>query len=102
MKYPERTHQPTSHSLSVRAGYMHKKGDKRTNWSRRWFVLDPAGLLKYFETANSAELKGEISLTPANGCVEIRPSTHPKAEPAEIEIEVADRTFRVRPDNAES
>ena len=89
--------------LSVKSGWMLKKGEKRTNWSRRWFVLDHAGMLRYYESAEEgAELKGEIKLAAAAGCTEIRPSTHPKAEPAEIEIACTERTYRFRPDNTES
>ena len=40
----------------LKKGYLRKKGHKRKNWKRRWFVLQ-RNIMKYFETRESMTLK---------------------------------------------
>ena len=40
----------------LKKGYLTKKGHKRRNWKRRWFVLQRT-VMRYYESRESHELK---------------------------------------------
>ena len=40
----------------IKKGYLTKKGHKRRNWKRRWFVLQRT-IMRYFESREKLELK---------------------------------------------
>ena len=71
----------------TKTGWLLKKGEKRHNWSCRWFVLTATKLQYFDEHSVSAKLKGELDLA---ALAEIRRSTHPKAELFEIELQCRD------------
>jgi len=45
----------------MKAGYLRKKGAKRRNWTRRWFVLR-GSVLSYYKAETSEQPKGTIKL----------------------------------------
>ena len=88
MQMSTRSKKPTSATLS---GYLVKKGGMRKNWLERWFEVKD-GQLRYFDKV-PGPCKGVIDLSDAQ---DIRASTAPSAKGAEIEIQTAERTWRLR------
>ena len=87
-------------------GWMSKKGGVRRNWLERFFHLDKAGVLTYYENCNTIglkkggstkmrlvgfEAKGTIDLKEV---IEIRMGTSPKKTDGELELVTAERTYR--------
>lgn len=73
-------------------GYAEKKGGVRKNWLVRYFELVPSKPLVYRE-AQGKKVCGVIELATAGFA---RRSTAPEAHAFELELESAERTFRVR------
>ena len=77
---------------------MHKKGEKRHNWTRRWFELND-GRLVYSESMGGA-VKGEVGMATAT---DVRPSTREGAEELEIQLVCGSgREYNLRCDNSSS
>jgi hypothetical protein len=56
-------------------GWLTKKGHKRRNWKRRWFVLTGDGEVAYYAKRGAAEPKGTISLAqPGVSVITMEPS----------------------------
>ncbi len=56
-------------------GWLTKKGHKRRNWKRRWFVLTADGEVAYYAKRGAAEPKGTISLAqPGVSVITMEPS----------------------------
>jgi hypothetical protein len=81
---------------TVISAFMLKKGGSRTNWLRRWFVLNGSELTYYDEDRKTK--KGSLSLLTAS---DVRASMAPTADGAEIEIVTADRLWRIRAESEE-
>lgn len=82
----------------TKEGFLRKKGGIRPNWLKRWFVIDGRSLqLRYYDSPQGKE-KGVLDLSEMwkKDCV--RESTAPKTKTTdyEIEIELLDRTYRLR------
>lgn len=50
--------QPLQHEYE---GFLHKKGQKRRNWKKRWFCLQN-GTMLYYANEKKKQLKGEINI----------------------------------------
>jgi hypothetical protein len=82
----------------AKEGFLRKKGGIRPNWLKRWFVIDGRSMrLRYYDSQQGKE-KGVLDLNEMwkKDCV--RESTAPKTKTTdcEIEIELLDRTYRLR------
>ena len=85
--------------VTLRAGFMSKKGGIRKNWQRRWFVLYSTTQLVYYVDDDCATRKGVIELSDVTS---VRKSTAPSCTyHHEIEIETPDRTWQLRTETAE-
>jgi len=53
----------TLQSEALKQGYMEKKGELNKKWRRRWFVLQPNYILKYYKEESSSEPQGSIDIS---------------------------------------
>ena len=94
-------------------GWMIKKGGIRKNWLERFFEVTEEGTLRYFASSNEKPVKkggttksqmcgyDEKGVVELKDVEDIRMSTAPNAEPGEIEIVAAERTYRMAPGRAQ-
>ncbi|ETW83329.1 hypothetical protein HETIRDRAFT_157067 [Heterobasidion irregulare TC 32-1] len=59
----------------LRAGYLWKKGERRKNWKRRWFVLRPAHLA-YYKTSAEYQLHRLLDLHEVHTCTPVSLKKH--------------------------
>lgn len=52
---------PDDHVL--KEGHLEKKGQNRTNWKSRWFILFPKEIV-YYDSDKKSKVKGQILLPP--------------------------------------
>jgi len=53
----------TRQNAALKQGYMDKKGELNKKWRRRWFVLQPNYILKYYKEEASNEPQGSIDIS---------------------------------------
>lgn len=53
----------TRQSSALKQGYMFKKGEYNTNWRKRWFVLLPNFILKYYKDESAPVPRGTIDIS---------------------------------------
>ncbi|EIM91490.1 PH-domain-containing protein [Stereum hirsutum FP-91666 SS1] len=59
----------------IKAGYLWKKGERRKTWKRRWFVLRPAHLAYYKDSAEY-KLHRLLDLTEVHSCTPVELKKH--------------------------
>mmetsp|Transcript_30305 Transcript_30305/g.84695 ORF Transcript_30305/g.84695 Transcript_30305/m.84695 type:complete len:88 (-) Transcript_30305:12-275(-) len=61
-------------SVILKEGYLHKKGGgkRRSNWTKRWFVLYP-NHIDYFDDRSKKILKGSIPVDGSIHSFNVRP-----------------------------
>jgi hypothetical protein len=78
------------------SGWLKKRGGLRKNWLRRWFELRGAELYYYeSQTAARQGAKPNGSI-PLRDCCDVRRSAVSGASKLEMELECAQRTFRIQ------
>jgi hypothetical protein len=83
---------------TLKSGWMEKKGKKRTNWTRRFFVLTPSELLYYDSDSFDKKKMGAIDVSTAT---RVDHSQCADAAAHEIEVHTANRSFRLVPADLE-
>ena len=53
----------TRQNAALKQGYMEKKGELNKKWRKRWFVLQPNYILKYYKEEGSSEPQGSIDIS---------------------------------------
>lgn len=53
----------TRQNAALKQGYMEKKGELNKSWRRRWFVLQPNYILKYYKEESSHDPQGSIDIS---------------------------------------
>eukprot|EP01088_Endostelium_zonatum_P020895 TRINITY_DN7922_c0_g1_i1.p1 TRINITY_DN7922_c0_g1~~TRINITY_DN7922_c0_g1_i1.p1 ORF type:complete len:104 (-),score=23.18 TRINITY_DN7922_c0_g1_i1:86-397(-) len=75
----------------VKQGWLLKKGGRRKNWKKRFFVLlDSPKELRYYESDSASKAKGILNL---NEITAIKNSTDPRAPNFSFDITTPKRVF---------
>lgn len=77
--------------MAVKSGYLLKKGERRKNWKKRYFVLRPDRLC-YYKNEKEYQILRNISIADVHACAQVEVKKHDNS----FGIVTAKRTYYVR------
>jgi len=77
-------------STSIKQGYMEKKGQFHKTWKKRWFVLQPNYVLKYYKQHTSTDPQGSVDVSTVTN---ISSKMQSDEKPFSFSLKAKDRTW---------